>query len=101
MAPEMLTTSDLGALRSRALPLMAPSDTFSPRPRTSKRHSSSSWALRLVYGLQFGAALCPGRVNGCEIVQQVPLHLFAGTGIAAERPGRLLLSRCANFSRPV
>ena len=34
-------------------------------------------ALRLVYGLQFGAVLCVGRVIGCEIVQRTPLQLFA------------------------
>src|SRR5271155_1510439 len=68
--------------------------------RTRHGYSSSLWALRLVYSLQFGAALCAGRVSSCEIVQQPPLQLFAATEIAAERPVSLL-SRCENFSRSV
>jgi hypothetical protein len=52
--------------------------------------------LRLVYSLQFGAALGAGRVNGCEDVQELPLQLFAGTGFAPEGRGSLL-SRCKIF----
>jgi hypothetical protein len=35
------------------------------------------WALRLTHGLQFGAALYVCRVNGCEIMQEPNLQLFA------------------------
>jgi hypothetical protein len=37
-------------------------------------------ALRVVYGLQFGAALSAGPVNGCEFVQGLPLQIFARPG---------------------
>jgi hypothetical protein len=73
---------------------------FRGRGRAWRSCSSSSWASRLVYGLQFGAALCTGRVNDCEVMQRPPLHPFAGTGIAAERLDTFL-SRCEDFPRSV
>jgi hypothetical protein len=54
----------------------------------------------LVYDLQFGVALCAGRVNGCEIVQQLPLQLFAGSESAATGLGSPR-SRCEKSPRPV
>ena len=61
---------------------------FRGRGRARRRYSSSSWALRLVYGLQFGAALRAGRVNGCEIVLRVLCGLLRAAAATPIRKGQ-------------
>src|SRR5262249_24067361 len=55
---------------------------FAGRGRAWRKQSLSSRALLLVCDLQYGAALCVGRVNGCEIVQEPPLQRFAARNSA-------------------
>src|SRR5262252_102559 len=55
---------------------------FAGRGRAWRKQSLSSRALLLVCDLQYGAALCVGRVYGCEIVQEPPLQRFAARNSA-------------------